>query len=47
MRLGKGKEVLYANAIKGIGAMPAKGGRPDLSDKLIKFGVDYILESVK
>tara|TARA_B110000263_G_C15228052_1_gene473182 strand:- start:108 stop:581 length:474 start_codon:yes stop_codon:yes gene_type:complete len=47
IRLGKGKKVLYANAIKGIGAMPAKGGRPDLSDKLIKFGVDYILESVK
>tara|TARA_B100001250_G_C19793086_1_gene787455 strand:+ start:683 stop:1156 length:474 start_codon:yes stop_codon:yes gene_type:complete len=46
-RLEKGKDVLYANAIKGIGAMPAKGGRPDLSDKLIKLSVDYILESIK
>ena len=46
-RLGKGKDVLYANAIKGIGAMPAKGGRPDLSEKLIKLSVDYILESIK
>jgi cytochrome c5 len=25
--------------------MPAKGGRPDLSEKLIEMSVDYILES--
>lgn len=46
-RISKGKEKLYYNAIKGIGAMPAKGGRPDLSDKMIEMGVDYILDSVK
>jgi cytochrome c5 len=44
-RLSKGKAKLYANAINGIGAMPAKGGRPDLSEKLIEMSVDYILES--
>ena len=44
-RLSKGKATLYANAINGIGAMPAKGGRPDLSEKLIEMSVDYILES--
>jgi len=43
--LSKGKAKLYANAINGIGAMPAKGGRPDLSEKLIEMSVDYILES--
>ena len=46
-RLSKGKDTLYLNAIKGIGAMPSKGGRPDLSDNTIKMGVDYILESLK
>lgn len=45
--LSKGKETLYLNAIKGIGAMPPKGGRPDLSDDMIKMGVDYILEPLK
>lgn len=46
-RMNKGKEKLYANAINGIGAMPAKGGRPDLSNEMIEMGVDYILESIK
>lgn len=46
-RLNKGKETLYANAINGIGAMPAKGGRSDLSNEMIEMGVDYILESIK
>ena len=46
-RMNKGKEKLYTNAINGIGAMPAKGGRPDLSNKMIEMGVDYILESLK
>jgi len=46
-RLSKGKEKLYYNAINGIGAMPAKGGRPDLEDKYIEMGVDYIIQSVE
>ena len=46
-RLSKGKEKLYSNAINGIGVMPAKGGRSDLSDNLIEMSVDYILKSVE
>ena len=42
-RLSKGKDVLYANAINGIGIMPAKGGVSSLSDDEIKLAVDYIL----
>ena len=44
VRLAKGKDTLYANAINGIGAMPAKGGRVDMSDEAIKAAVDYLLE---
>ena len=46
-RLSKGKEKLYANAINGIGAMPAKGGRSDLPDNLIEMSVDYIIQSTE
>jgi cytochrome c5 len=46
-RLSKGKDKLYYNAINGIGAMPAKGGRPDLDDKYIEMSVDYIIQSVE
>ena len=43
-RLEKGIDTLYANAINGIGAMPAKGGRADMSDDAIKAAVDHLLE---
>ena len=42
-RLAKGKETLYASALKGFNAMPAKGGRVDLSDSVVKEAVDYML----
>ena len=48
-RVTKGDEKLYANAINGYignaGVMPAKGGRPDLSDNEVRNAVDYITES--
>ena len=40
-------EALYANSLNGKGAMPAKGGRPDLSDEAIRAAVDYMLDAVR
>lgn len=46
-RIAQGKDTLYKHAIQGFtgkaGIMPAKGGRTDLDDDLIKAGVDYML----
>ena len=45
-RLAQGKPTLYQHALNGFngktGMMPAKGGRTDLPDELIKQGVDYM-----
>lgn len=46
-RLAKGVDQLYTNAIKGIGAMPPKGGRLDFSDDEVRRAVDYMLDSVR
>ncbi|TVQ36725.1 MAG: cytochrome c5 family protein [Wenzhouxiangella sp.] len=43
-RLEKGMETLVANAIDGIGAMPPRGGRRDLSDEQIEISVAYMLD---
>jgi cytochrome c5 len=46
-RVAKGKATLYEHAIKGFtgtaGVMPAKGGRTDVSDDLIKAAVDHLV----
>ena len=42
-RLEKGADELYASAINGIGAMPAKGGNPNLSDEEVSAVVDYLM----
>jgi cytochrome c5 len=46
-RIKQGKATLYEHALKGFngkaGVMPAKGGRSDLSDDLIKAGVDFLV----
>ncbi|MCA8864236.1 MULTISPECIES: c-type cytochrome [unclassified Halomonas] len=42
-RLDKGSDELYASAINGIGAMPAKGGNPNLSDEEVMAVVDYLM----
>lgn len=47
-RIAQGKPTLYDHAIKGFhgqsGVMPPKGGRSDLSDDLIKQGVDFLVQ---
>lgn len=46
-RIAKGKAVLYEHALQGFqgssGVMPAKGGRADLPDDLIKAAVDHMV----
>lgn len=49
-RIAKGNETLYKHAIhgfKGTSIMPAKGGRPSLSDEQVKAAVDYMVSAVK
>jgi cytochrome c5 len=46
-RIGTGMDTLYASAIKGKGAMPAKGGRADASDADVKAAVDYMVAASK
>jgi len=42
-----GPEHLYENALKGVRAMPPKGGNLTLSDAEVKAAVDYMLKAVK
>jgi cytochrome c5 len=48
-RIAQGKAALYEHALKGFqgkaGVMPAKGGRADLPDALVKETVDYLVKS--
>lgn len=50
-RIAQGKDVLYSHAINGFkgnnGMMPAKGGRSDLPDELVKQTVDYLVGMAK
>lgn len=46
-RLEKGTDELYASAINGIGAMPAKGGNPNLSDEEVEAIVDHMIAEVE
>jgi cytochrome c5 len=46
-RLAQGKDTLYTHAIGGytgtVGMMPAKGGRVDLPDDLVRQAVDHLV----
>ncbi|MBY6204344.1 c-type cytochrome [Halomonas denitrificans] len=46
-RLPKGEDTLVDHAINGIGVMPAKGGRSDLSDEQVRASVEYMLAQVQ
>ena len=45
--LQEGMDHLYQTALNGEGAMPAKGGRTDLSEEQVKWAVDYMVEAIK
>nr|WP_240457798.1 c-type cytochrome [Halomonas socia] len=45
-RIDQGIETLYDHAINGIGAMPPKGGNPNLSDEEVMASTNYLVESV-
>lgn len=50
-RIAQGNKTLYEHAIKGYkgakGFMPAKGGRADLADDVVKAAVDYMVAQSK
>jgi cytochrome c5 len=46
-RLKTGMDALYAGALKGKGAMPAKGGNAALADADVKAAVDYLMGLAK
>jgi len=50
-RVAQGKPTLYEHALKGFqgssGVMPAKGGRTDLPDDLVRQAVDYMVQIAK
>ncbi len=46
-RLAKGWDALAQNSLGGIGAMPPKGGRMDLSDQDILNAMAYMIEQVR
>lgn len=50
-RIAKGIDLLVTHAIGGFqgqaGVMPAKGGRPDLSDEQVKATVEYMVAKYK
>ena len=49
-RIAQGKPTLYQHSIEGYqgsaGVMPARGGRADLTDDLVKAAVDHMLEQI-
>jgi cytochrome c5 len=46
-RIKNGNGTLYASAIKGKNAMPAKGGNASLSDDDVKSVVDFMVSQAK
>ena len=43
-RIAEGIETLTQNAINGLGAMPAKGGNPALSDEAVTAAVQFMVD---
>lgn len=43
-RLAKGMDVLVQSALNGLNAMPARGGRMDLTDEQVQVAVEYMTQ---
>jgi cytochrome c5 len=43
-RAGKGLDALVQSAVNGLNAMPARGGRSDLSDEQVQVIVEFMLK---
>ena len=43
-RMAQGWDAMMANAIKGKGGMPPKGGNPSLSDEDLRIAIEYMLD---
>jgi cytochrome c5 len=43
-RAEPGIDAMMQNALNGLNAMPARGGRPDLSDEQIQAVIEYMLQ---
>ena len=43
-RAEKGSDAVIQTAIDGLNAMPARGGRPDLSDEQMKAVIEFMLQ---
>jgi cytochrome c5 len=43
-RTEKGIDVLMQSALNGLNAMPARGGRPDLSDEQIRVVIEFMTQ---
>ena len=46
-RLAQGMDALYASALQGRNAMPARGGNPSLADGDVRAAVDYLAGRVR
>ena len=44
LRAEKGMDALMLSAINGINAMPARGGRADLSDEQVQVAIEFMLK---
>jgi cytochrome c5 len=44
LRAEKGPDALVQTALNGLNAMPARGGRPDLTDEQIQVVVEFMLK---